>query len=191
MVVARQTGASLTRTPTRAELDALMTRLAEGEREALGPLYEGLWSPCHRLASRILGDPVRAEDVAQQALMKLVGQAAQYDPEHSVVSWALTLVAWECRTVKRRDGRRREVPPTRQDVASEALSPEDVAIRAALLETARAALQSLSATDRETLELAFGDDPPSARPVGGSTFRKRRQRALTRLRAAWRSLYDG
>lgn len=168
-----------------------MARLAEGERAAITPLYEALWPPCLALATRILRDPVRAEDAAQQALVRLFGQAASYDPGRPVVSWALTLVAWECRSLRRREGRRREVSDGGLEASATGLSPEDAAIRAALIDGAREVLQRLSEADRETLELAFSDVPPKARPVSGATFRKRRQRALTRLRAAWRSLHGG
>jgi len=175
-----------------ADLDALMAQLAEGDRSALGPLYEGLWPRCLALAERILRDPITAEDAAQQALLKLVSQAHRYDADRSVVPWALTLVAWECRTLRRRQGRRKEVDlhagPER--VATSA-SPEDAAVRAALVESAHRAMATLSPLDRETLELAFSDVAPSQRPVSNATFRKRRQRALSRLRAAWRSLHDG
>jgi RNA polymerase sigma-70 factor, ECF subfamily len=174
------------------DLDAWMARLAEGDRRALDPLYRGLWPRCRDLAVRILRDPVLGEDAAQQALIRLVEAAHRYDPGRSVVPWALTLVAWECRTVRRRQGRRRETDlAALHPLVDPARSPEDGAIHAALLDMARQAVATLSETDRETLALAFSDVPPDERPVPGATFRKRRQRALTRLRAAWRSLHDG
>ena len=174
-----------------ADPDALMARLAEGDRSALGPLYEALWPRRLALAAKILDDPSTAEDAAQQGLLKLVAEAHRYDTERSVAPWALTLVAWECRTLKRRQGRRKEVAldPILSREAGGA-SPEDEAIRSALVESAQQALASLSPLDRETLELAFADVAPGERPVSNPTFRKRRQRALSRLREAWRSLYE-
>lgn len=167
-----------------------MVRLSEGDRAALEPLYRGLWPRCVALAERMLGDRVSAEDAGQQALMRLVAQAADYDPSRNVVSWALTLVAWECRTQRQRIRRRREVGDVPLDRVAGSDSPEDVAIRAALVEAAREALHSLSVADQQTLELAFSDAPVSMRPVAPATFRKRRQRAITRLRAAWSTRHD-
>ncbi|MFH1466822.1 MAG: sigma-70 family RNA polymerase sigma factor [Pseudomonadota bacterium] len=177
-----------------ADLDALMERLAEGERAALTPLYRGLWPRCLALATRLLEDPIRAEDAAQQALLTLFEQASRFDGARGrVLAWALTLVAWECRTTRRKDARRQEEgdPLALSAVPSFEGDPEDAAIRAALLSCAQQALATLSPQDRETLSLAFGEVPPSQRAVPAATFRKRRQRALGRLQAAWRSLHDG
>jgi RNA polymerase sigma-70 factor (ECF subfamily) len=55
-----------------------------------------------------------------------------------------------------------------------------------LAEAALAAMGELSETDRETLVATFLDE---VAPATGATFRKRRERALTRLRTMFRSLY--
>ncbi len=123
--------------------------------------------------------------------MKLFAQAADYDPDRSVVPWALAIAGWECRTARRRTQRRKECAldddlPAYVDTT---LSAEDQLVHAALLAEAQHALSFLSDDDRETLRWAFSNAKPHERPVSGATFRKRRQRALGRLREVWRSLY--
>lgn len=159
-----------------------MIRLREGEREAFGPVYRALWPLVRDFATRAGG--ADAQDVAQLALLKLFEQAADYDERHRVEAWALSLTAWELRTARRRRGRRREVdfesaPPR----ASE--DPEEAMIRKLLAEEATRVLGLLRPGDRETLALAFHDEPVAM----SAALRKRKQRALARLRQVWRSIH--
>jgi RNA polymerase sigma-70 factor (ECF subfamily) len=55
-----------------------------------------------------------------------------------------------------------------------------------LLSAAMNAMGTLSDSDQETLVSTYWDTATSA---GGATFRKRRERALTRLRDSFRRLY--
>ena len=55
-----------------------------------------------------------------------------------------------------------------------------------LVSAALTALGELSGMDRETLVATFWDEAP---PASGPTMRKRRERALKRLRTAFRRLY--
>lgn len=64
-------------------------------------------------------------------------------------------------------------------------TPEDSAIVRELEEGAAGLLGTLSALDRETI-LAMVHEREGR---GGATFRKRLQRALVRLRSAWRLGY--
>jgi RNA polymerase sigma-70 factor (ECF subfamily) len=69
-------------------------------------------------------------------------------------------------------------------VADAAGSPEERAITVELEAVAVATLGQLRPEDRETLRIAiFGEGQRDAPPA---TFRKRVERALGRLRAAWR-----
>src|SRR3954471_7916602 len=85
-----------------------MTAAADGERAAVDPLYGALWSPCVAYATRFLGDAALAEDVAQEALVRLFGQLPRFDRDRDALTWALAIVTWECRTTRQRRARRRE-----------------------------------------------------------------------------------
>ena len=63
---------------------------------------------------------------------------------------------------------------------------QEDAVERQLVEAAATALGTLSDADRETLLATFWEEAAS---VGGATLRKRRERALVRLRAAFRRLY--
>ncbi len=167
-----------------ADLDALMARLADGDRSAFSPVFRRLWPPVHRMCSSLTSNAADADDAAQQAMEKILTRASDYDPTRPALPWALAIAGWECRTLGRWRSRRREV--------SEAAIPEHGAWpdlefeRRELGEAARRAMDELSLTDRETLMATFWHE---AAAVSGATLRKRRERALGRLRDAFRRLY--
>ena len=165
------------------ELEALMLRLAAGDRAAFDPLYEKLWPLVQRLAARMMVGAPEAEDAAQEAMIKLFARASQFEPGRSVTTWVLAITAYECRTLLQRQRRRREAPsPLEPRTNDAARSPEDVAIAQDLEEAAREVLGTLRANDIETLQAsARGDRPDLPQP----TFRKRLERALARFRTAW------
>jgi len=99
--------------------------------------------------------------------------------------WALGIASWECRTILRRRARRREVPDDGALLLATTDGQEEQVERQ-LVEAAVTALGTLSDADKETLLATFWDEAASVR---GATLRKRRERALVRLRAAFRRLY--
>jgi RNA polymerase sigma-70 factor (ECF subfamily) len=164
-------------------LDAWMARLADGDRSAFDGVFERLQGPLNRLCLGFLGNEADAADATQEALQKVLERASDYDPARRALPWALALAGWECRTVARRRQRRREVPEAEAGVRPGADEEEAFAQRK-LVEAAMAVMGTLSEQDRETLTATFWEE---AGPVAGATFRKRRERALTRLRQAfWR-----
>lgn len=166
-------------------LDALVARLAEGERQAFTPVFERLWPPILRLCTAMLKNEADASDAAQQTLEKILTRAADYDSARPALPWALAIASWECRTLIRKRVRRREYPEQEAaEIPSEA--PNADYVERELIEAALAALGTLSRTDRETLIATFWEEAAS---VGGATLRKRRERALGRLRSAFRKLY--
>jgi RNA polymerase sigma-70 factor (ECF subfamily) len=168
-------------------LQALMTRLADGDRSALHPVFVALWPILRGVAARHL-PPADAEDAAQEALLKIFRRAASFDPERSALAWAIGITGWEVRTARRRRMRRREAPITdagpRRDTAPD---PEAALLLRDLEATLEAAIGALDPADAETLRLyARGE----RLPIAAATFRKRVARALARLRTAWRTTDD-
>lgn len=171
-------------------LDRQMGLLADGDRSVVGPLFRTLWPAIHAYCERALGSGADADDAAQQAMEKVFQEAARYDRTRRALPWAMAISLWECRTVRRRNQRARAVGvDTLPDVPSSAMTPEDAAIHAQLVADARALFATLSPTDRESLEETFAEEVEGRISISGPTLRKRRERALRRLREAWRLLY--
>jgi RNA polymerase sigma-70 factor (ECF subfamily) len=169
--------------PEDTALDGLMARLADGDRSAFDGVFERLHGPVKRLCLGYLGSEADAADATQEALQKVLERASDYDPSRRALPWALALAGWECRTLARRRQRRREVPEAEAGVRPGADEEEAFAQRK-LVEAALAVMGTLSEQDRQTLAATFWEE---AGQVSGATFRKRRERALTRLRQAfWR-----
>lgn len=170
---------------SKAELDSLLAELADGDRAAFRPVFELLWPPVLRLCSNMLKSEADAADAAQQALEKVLIRCGEYDRRRPALPWALAIAAWECRTLARKRQRRRELSEQEApEIAGEAM--EDELAQRELTQAALAALGELSAEDREALIATYWEEAAS---VSGATLRKRRERALKRLREAFRRLY--
>lgn len=167
------------------ELDDAMARVAAGDRSAFDRVFGRLWPVVLRLCRQLLNDEADAWDAAQQALEKVLLRAGEYDPVRPAVPWALAMASWECRTLLRRRHRRREEARPLIDCPGP-LSDEETLVRKQLTEAALAALGHLSEADQEVLVATFWEQAAS---VSGATLRKRRERALRRLRSAFRRLY--
>jgi RNA polymerase sigma-70 factor (ECF subfamily) len=135
-----------------------------------------------------------ADDAAQTALCKLFERASEFDPARDALAWIVGIASFECLTLRKKAARRREQAgghAVLAAIADGARDPEAQAITAELEAVALAVLGTLEPRDRATLRAAiFGDagssDGDGARAVAPATFRKRVERALVRLRAAWR-----
>lgn len=172
----------------REQIDRWMTALADGDRSAFAPLYAALWPRVRAFAARALPIPADADDAAQSALLRIFSRASEFDGERDACAWALGIVAWECRTLRKRAARRRENgdPAQAATLPAPDADPEMQALARDLEAAARVAFGELRSADQETLRMAIDGERP---PGGGPTFRKRLERALARLRGAWRSTY--
>lgn len=163
-----------------------MARLAQGDRSVFHAVYAGLWPAMLELCRHML-PPGEVEDAAQQAMLRLFEQASTFDPERDAVGWALTIAAWECRSMRRKQQRARTAPFVEEQHPTDEGTPEGLSLERELLEAATTVLGQLSPSDRQTLLATFAEQGHGEVPA--ATFRKRRERALARLRAAWMQLY--
>lgn len=167
----------------RRSLHDAMVRFADGDRAAFDVVFAGLWPLVLAVASRGLPDARDAEDAAQTALLKVFDRIVDLDRGRDGVAWAVTVTAWEVRTVRKRRTRRREDPL--DGVGGRDLDdPEATVVARDLLTAVSALVGNLSPGDQAALASAFADED-----AAGETIRKRRQRALTRLRDAWRRFH--
>lgn len=79
-----------------------MARLATGDREALGVLVERHQQRVLALARRFLGNDTLAEDVAQDAFLRVWRSAATYTPTAQFATWLYRIVANLCWDLRRR-----------------------------------------------------------------------------------------
>jgi RNA polymerase sigma-70 factor (ECF subfamily) len=169
----------------RRELQQALTRLADGDRSAFHPVFTLAWPVMRAYAASLLHHGADAEDAAQQALLRSFERASEFDPARDALAWLLGIVAYECRTLRRRRGRRREQPlETASDPEAGGPSPEARLVTADLQRAAWDVLGSLPPHDIEIIVAALAEAPGLPIPAD-STLRKRLERARRRLRSAW------
>lgn len=159
-----------------AELDALMGRLAHGDRAAFAPLYAALRPRALRLARARLA-PDLAPDVAQSALLRVFARASEFVPGRPCLPWFYAVVANEIRSARR-------APRACEEPRDDALIDQgDAETQLAARELERAlalAIDSLDDASAEAVAAMLGKVPRPA--VSPETFRKRLSRAYGRLR---------
>lgn len=160
--------------------------LADGDRSAMPVLVKELWPVLLAFAQRGLRDRQDAEDVAQEVFLRICSRISEFDRTRDALSWAFGIATFEVMTQRRRVQRRREKLglPDEADTG-ESRSAEDEALRAELRAVLTEALGHLSAEELGHLGLDEGAPSTAATPA----MRKRRQRALERLRIVWRRIY--
>lgn len=152
-------------------------------------MFRALWPVLVSFCRRALGAEADVDDAAQLTLEKIFGRAADYDPARPALPWALTLATWECATLRRKRQRARTQGSAALEAApSQAGTPEEQTLAKELEAALRATMDELSPADRETLDAAFFDE--TLQGAASPAFRKRKERAVSRLRNLWRRLRE-
>lgn len=74
------------------DLDDLLVQVSHGDEAAFGQLYDAMSSSVYGLARRVIRDPSRAEEIAQEVFLQVWKSAARFDPARGKAkSWILTL----------------------------------------------------------------------------------------------------
>jgi RNA polymerase sigma-70 factor (ECF subfamily) len=141
-----------------AHLAGLLSRSACGDQAAFAQLYDATAARVHGLVLRVVRDPAQAEEVTQECFLEIWRTAARFDPaKGNAVSWLLTI------------GHRKAVDRVR---ASESASRRDMTYHSENQQVAhdqtadtvtsalearrvRTAMDQLTRTQREALELAY------------------------------------
>ncbi|RMH23086.1 MAG: sigma-70 family RNA polymerase sigma factor [Acidobacteria bacterium] len=182
--------------PRPAEIDAaLIARIAGGDEDALGELYDRYAGLLLALARRVLKSNSDAEEVLQEVFLQVWNQAGRYDPQRSSVSTWLVLIT-RSRSIDRLRSRQvmdRTLGALQQENRLSHTSPEGV--RSVLWEQRRrrlaAALSDLPAEQKQVLELAFyrgmtQSEIASATGIPLGTVKTRTLLAMKKLRKALR-----
>ena len=169
----------------REAANRALRQLQVGDRAAATAAFDLLWPVMLSFSRRVLNDAGKAQDVAQDALMKLFEQVQDFRPGADAVAWALEITAWECKSELRRTLRhgQREQP---EPLATENAGPDSSYDREELRRGLQETVAQLPEADRTLVEAILQETYPAN---ADAAQRKRKERALGRLRALWRSLY--
>lgn len=190
--------------PQAADTDAaLVARMAAGDEQALGALYDRYATTVHTIAYYLLGQADEAEDAVEETFWQAWREASRYDASRGAVSTWLSTIGRSRSLDRKRAMRRRAedpidstdsaAPPTpdaadRADSMAPAASPQQNSEAAERARDIASALAKLPAEQREVIELAyFGGLSQSeiatrtSLPLG--TVKTRARLALEKLRA--------
>jgi len=136
----------------------LAARLAAGDDHALAEVFDALAHSVYGSALRVLGDNSAAQDVVQDVFVELWRHPGRYDPAAGTLRTylivlarhrAVDLVRSELRRVARQERSYRLMPPPPvAGAGDEVLAAETAGL-------VRSAVQSLPATQRQVVELAY------------------------------------
>ena len=135
-----------------------MSRVAGGDADALGELYDHYGRVVFGVIYRMLGSPESAEEVAQNAFHSVWRQAGAYRPERgSVRTWLLAIARNAAIDWLRSKANRvsRETVIDESFALVDELRVEDRVIASLRAQRVRAAVASLPREQREVLSLAF------------------------------------
>lgn len=177
----------------QAERDErLISAVAEGDREALGELYDRFAPAMLAVALRMLSSSREAEDVVQDVFLEAWQRAAHYDRARGTVrTWLMLRL--RSRTLDRLRSSRRTRGISFEELAGSTRLPAAEASTEATLaaldsDVLRTALSELPADQRRVLELGYFSGQSCAEiaavlsvPIG--TVKSRMSRAIAHLRA--------
>jgi len=132
---------------------ALMLRVAEGDIRAYGDLVSKHLNLCVRVAERMLGNRQDAEDIAQDACIKIWNEASRWQPRAKFSTWLYRIVFNACI-----DCRRKRLPFVDAEIAEfhdPRPASEELLITAQQSLRVRAALQHLPVRQRAAIILSY------------------------------------
>jgi RNA polymerase sigma-70 factor (ECF subfamily) len=172
--------------------DALLARIAAGDREAFAAVFARYAPRVKSYLLRLGAAGAGAEDLAQDAMLAVWRRAASYDPAKAKASTWIFVIARNAWIDKLRREKvelaYRETSPVSEESDDE--PPDEAAMRMQTEEQVSAALSTLSDEQRQVVRLSFFEDMPHseiaealALPLG--TVKSRLRLALIKLRGQW------
>jgi RNA polymerase sigma-70 factor (ECF subfamily) len=161
--------------PRGRDLDALLRRVAHGDRDAFATVYDVTKSRVFGLVVRVLRDAGYSEETTQEIYLEVWRTASEYDPtKGSALAWLMTMAHRRAidRVRAEQAGSRREsrygaanVDPASDVVADSAIAGDE---RRRVTEC----LEALTDAQRQCIELAY---------YGGLTYPEVSQRLAANL----------
>lgn len=142
----------------RADLGDALRLCAKGDQDAFAQVYDLISPKVYGLVLRVLRDPAQSEEVVQECFLEIWRNASRFDPARgSASAWIMTIAhrravdrvrASEADTRRDRDYGA-ATQPVHHDETAETAEARIEARRV------RAALETLTPTQREAIELAY------------------------------------
>lgn len=141
------------------DLEGLIVRIAAGDEDALGGLYDAAAPTLRGVAFAVLHDRQDAEDVASEALLRVWRRAESYDPSRGrALPWLATIarrIAIDRLRARRSAGSTTSLEDSAWDAAWDGPDPAAAACAGDDRIRVRAALRELPKEERAALAAAY------------------------------------
>jgi RNA polymerase sigma-70 factor (ECF subfamily) len=154
--MAGEPGLRLVHSRDRDDIDALLGRVARGERAAFESLYDAMSTSVFGVARRVVRDPNRAEDVTQDAFLEIWRKAPDFDASRgSAKTWIMTIAHRRAVDAVRRNESQKKYDgaTVRDDVSRD--EPADTLIKDEEHSAVRECLETLTPLQLESVRLAY------------------------------------
>lgn len=135
--------------------DALAAR--GGDQKAFAALVRAVQRPVYGLCLRLLSNEAEASEVAQESFLRAYQNLGRYDVERPFDLWVMAIARNLCLDLLRRRSKvqSHDVDEMKESLPSSQKSQEEAAIDRQERVSLEAAMQTLSADDREVLALYY------------------------------------
>ena len=154
--MAERAGLRVVRSAEGDDVSELLSRVARGDSAAFAGLYDALGGSVYGLARRVVRDPERAEDVAQEVFLEVWRKAPAYEPSKGTAkTWILTIAHRRAVDAVRRNetSRKYEAKTVVDDVQHDA--PGDELLEREEQAQVRDCLKTLTELQLESVQLAY------------------------------------
>jgi RNA polymerase sigma-70 factor, ECF subfamily len=139
-----------------SDIETLISRVALGDRAAFRALYTATSAKLFGICLRVLKNRTDAEDVLQEAYIKIWHNAAKYQVSgYSPITWLVTIARNQ--SIDRLRARKPDAAELgeAEDIADRALTPEQNVVLGGEVERLRLCLEKLSPGRAEAVKAAY------------------------------------
>ncbi|MBC2668095.1 RNA polymerase sigma factor [Novosphingobium piscinae] len=148
--------------PAGADEAALLARIARRDAAAFRTVVERYGAVPHRIAARLLGSPVDAEDVAQEALLRLWRLADRVTEIRSLPGWLQSVATNLCLDRLRQRARRGDAAALPEDLADTVPGADSQIALGQTADAAQRAIARLPDRQRAAIVLTYYEELPNA-----------------------------
>jgi RNA polymerase sigma-70 factor, ECF subfamily len=142
--------------PLQATSDeALMSRIAVGDRDAMRALYLRHHVRAFRFVMRLVRNQAMAEDILSEVFLDVWRQAGSFEGRSTVSTWLLAIARFKALSVLRRKPEEELGEETTAAIPDAVDSPETAAEKKDTGAILRQCLKSLSSDHREVVDLVY------------------------------------
>lgn len=135
--------------------EALLQRVARGDRAAMRGLYARHATRTLRFLIRLVRDEGRAEDLVNDVFFDVWRQAERFEGRSSVSTWILSIARYKALSAMRRTSERGLEPEVAEAIEDDSDTPEVTSLKLSKAEAMRRCLEKLTNEHREIIDLVY------------------------------------